>query len=308
MKRALLKWFIGTLLFLSLLVCLLILFFSFKDHSHYFRSIRGTQASISIQQYAYDARTQKSWLTINADNGFNVQAGLLAPRDSSKRYPAIILLGGKATGKYAVNYALDIDNVVILALDYPYAPRESYTFWTILWDVPRVRKALLDMVPSAILAADYLFSRHDVDTTRLVILGYSFGAPFVPAIVAHDRRAAAAIMVYGGGELTSMIRHNVARYESAWLSEFVGRLGGVLLHPLEPMTYADKISPTPLVMINGANDEQIPRYNTELFFHAAREPKKLIWLQSQHVRPDNEELTRRIISTLKEELKRLKIL
>jgi Prolyl oligopeptidase family len=308
MKRALLKWFLGTLLFLSLLVCLLILFFSFKDHSHYFRSIRGTQTSISIQQYACDARTQKSWLTINADNGFNVQAGLLAPRDSSMRYPAIILLGGKATGKYAVNYALDIDNVVILALDYPYEPRESYTFWTILWDVPRVRKALLDMVPSAILAADYLFSRHDVDTTRLVILGYSFGAPFVPAIVAHDRRAAAAIMVYGGGELTSMIRHNVARYESAWLSEFVGRLGGVLLHPLEPMTYADKISPTPLVMINGANDEQIPRYNTELFFHVAREPKKLIWLQSQHVRPDNEELTRRIISTLKEELKRLKIL
>ena len=76
-------------------------------------------------------------------------------------------------------------------------------------------------------------------------------------------------MVYGGGELTSMIRHNVARYESLWLSEFVGRLGGALLHALEPMKYADKISPTPLIMINGENDEQIPRYNTELFFNAA---------------------------------------
>jgi fermentation-respiration switch protein FrsA (DUF1100 family) len=115
-------------------------------------------------------------------------------------------------------------------------------------------------------------------------------------------------MVYGGGELTSMIRHNVARYESVWLSEFVGRLGGALLYPLEPMRYAEKIFPTPLVMINGENDEQIPRYNTELFFNAAREPKKLIWLKSQHVRPDNENLTRRIIETLKEELKRLKIL
>jgi fermentation-respiration switch protein FrsA (DUF1100 family) len=74
------------------------------------------------------------------------------------------------------------------------------------------------------------------------------------------------------------------------------------------MRFADKISPTPLVMINGVNDEQIPRYNTELFFNAAREPKKLIWLESKHVRPDNVELTRRIIATLKEELKRLKIL
>ena len=308
MKRALLKWFLKTLLLLAFLVCIFILFISFKDYSSYFQSTRGTQASISIQQYACDALTQRSWLTINANTGFNVQAGLLTPRDSNKRYPAIILLGGKATGKYAIDYALNIDNVIILALDYPYAPRESYTLWTILWDMPRVRKALFDMVPSAVLAADYLFSRDDVDTTRLIILGYSFGAPFVPAIVAHDRRAAAAVMVYGGGELTSMIRHNVARYESAWLSEFIGRLGGALLHPLEPMIYADKISPIPFIMINGANDEQIPRYNTELFFNAAREPKKLIWLKSQHVRPDNEDLTRHIIDSLKEELKRLKIL
>jgi fermentation-respiration switch protein FrsA (DUF1100 family) len=61
-------------------------------------------------------------------------------------------------------------------------------------------------------------------------------------------------------------------------------------------------------MINGENDEQIPRYNTELFFHAAKEPKKLIWLKSKHVRPDDKELTRHVITTLKEELKRLKIL
>ena len=308
MKCALLKWILAALLFITFLVGFIIFFFSFKDYSHYFQSAHGTRSSISIQLYACDKSTQKLWLTINADNEFSVKAGLLTPRDSSKRYPAIILLGGKATGKYAVNYALNIDNIVILALDYPYEPRESYTFWTILSDAPRVRKALLDMVPSTILATDYLFSRCDVDTTKLVILGYSFGAPFVPAIVAHDRRAAVAAMVYGGGELTSMIRHNVARYESVWLSELVGRLGGVLLHPLEPMKYVDRISPTPLVMINGTNDEQIPRYNTELFFNAAREPKKLIWLESQHVHPDNEDLTRRIIATLKEELKRLKIL
>jgi hypothetical protein len=307
-KHARLKWVLGAFLFLALFLCFFIVFFSLKDYSHYFQSTHGTLANISIHQYACDSRTQKSCLTISANNGFNVQAGLLAPRDSNKRYPAIILLGGKTTGKYAINYAINIDNVIILALDYPYEPRKSYTFWTILWDVPRVRKALLDMVPSAILAADYLFSRHDVDTTRLVILGYSFGAPFVPAIVAYDRRAAAAVMVYGGGEITSMIRQNVARYESVWLSEFIGRLGGALLHPLEPMIYADKISPIPLIMVNGANDEQIPRYNTELFFNAAGEPKKLIWLKSQHVRPDDEDLTRHIIDSLKKELRRLKIL
>jgi hypothetical protein len=305
---ALLKWFLRSFLFLAFLASFLVFFFSFKGYSHYFQSVRGAHTNIDIQQYASDAHTKKFLLRINTVNGFCVNAGLLAPNDSSRKYPAIILLGGKATGKYAINYALGIDNVIILALDYPYEPRESYTVWTIVSDVLSVRKAIFDMVPSAILGVDYLFSRRDVDTTKLIVLGYSFGAPFVPVIVAHDRRAAIAVMVYGGGELTSLIRHNVARYESFWLSEFVGRLGGLLLHPLEPMKYADKISPTHLLMINGENDEQIPRYNTESFFNASKEPKKLIWLKSLHVHPDNVDLTRRIIATLITELKGMKIL
>jgi fermentation-respiration switch protein FrsA (DUF1100 family) len=72
--------------------------------------------------------------------------------------------------------------------------------------------------------------------------------------------------------------------------------------------YADKITPTPLIMINGLNDEQVPRYNTKLFFNTAQEPKKLIWLESKHVHTNNPELTRKIIAELQKELKRLKVL
>ena len=308
MKRSVIKWLLSIILIFILVVSIVVLSLSLKDYSRYFQAQRGKLNYISLQVYEQNVSIQKSWLTLVSTSGFKVQAGLLAPRDSSKHHPAIILLGGKATGRYAIDYALDIDNVVILALDYPYEPRESYSFLTVLSDVPAVRKALIDMVPAAMLATDYLFRRNDVDSNKLVILGYSFGAPFVPAIVAHDHRSAAAIMVCGGGGLASMIRHNVRRYEGVLMSEFVARLGELLLNPLEPMEYADKISPTPVVMINGIDDEQVPRYNTELFFNAAREPKKIVWLESKHVRPDNVELTRRIIATIKVELKRMKVL
>lgn len=290
-------------LILFLLTLSVIFYLSSRDETQYFHERHGSLAEIVERR-----DSTKSWITLRNSDGFKVECGLLVPKDSSKRYPAVILLGGKATGKFAINYALDIDNLIILALDYPYEPRESYTIWTALWDVPAIRKALIDMVPAAMLATDYLFRRSDVDTTKLVILGYSFGAPFVPVISSVERRISVAAMVYGGGDLTSMIRHNVARYESMWMSELAGRLGGLLLRPLEPLRYADKISPTPIVMINGVNDEQIPRYNTEVFFNAALEPKKLIWLESRHVRPDNTDLTRRIVATLKDELRRLKIL
>jgi dienelactone hydrolase len=337
------KWSIFTrilkiLLLVAVLVATVVLSISFKDYTDYFRSRHGVLAEVIEKK---DTARGKYWITLRNSDGFRVDCGLLVPAQNpipcpikdaaspphrgrlsgghrskcgpenpiSKRYPAIILLGGKATGKYAIDYTLGINNVIILALDYPYEPRDSYNFWTITQDIPAVRQALIDMVPAAVLAVDYLFRRDDVDTTKLVILGYSFGAPFVPVIVANDRRAAVAAMVYGGGELHSMIRYNVARYKGPVLGEFVGFLGGaLLLRPMEPMRFADKISPIPLIMINGKNDEQIPRHNTETFYNAAREPKKIVWLQSKHVNPNNPELTRYIIATLKEELRRLKIM
>ncbi len=60
-------------------------------------------------------------------------------------------------------------------------------------------------------------------------------------------------------------------------------------------------------MINGTHDEQVPRRNAELLFAAAREPKKQVWLESKHVRPDNPDLTKKIVATLKAELGRLGI-
>jgi dienelactone hydrolase len=227
---------------------------------------------------------------------------MLTPRDNLRKHPAIILLGGKATGKYAVNYALDITGVVIIAVDYPYTTRETYTVINFLGDVPAIRNALIDMVPSVMLVTDYLLTREDVDTTRIVLLGYSFGAPFVPCIVAHDRRPAVAVMVYGGGDLRSLIVHNVRRYESEAVAQFAGTLAAFLLRPLEPMRYIDRVTPTPLIMINGTNDEQVPRHNVELLYHAAGEPKTIKWLESRHVRQDNLELTRMIVAELRREL------
>jgi fermentation-respiration switch protein FrsA (DUF1100 family) len=60
-------------------------------------------------------------------------------------------------------------------------------------------------------------------------------------------------------------------------------------------------------MINGTNDEQVPRHNAELLYNAAGEPKTIRWLESRHVRPDNVELTRMILAELKRELDRREI-
>jgi predicted esterase len=254
------------------------------------------------------ARSRKSWLTLTNTNGLRVECGVLTPQDSSRRSPAIVLLGGKTTGKNAIDYALGIEHVIIVALDYPFEPRPHYSFLQLIADVPAMRQALLDMVPAAMLVTDYLRTRTDVDTSRILLLGYSFGAPFVSCIAVHERRYAAAVMVYGAGGLRTLIRHNVLRYEGEIMSEVVGVLGAVLLAPLEPMRTIEHVSPTPLIMINGTNDEMIPRANVEALYERARAPKRLVWIESAHVNPRNPELTTRIIQTLSKELAALGIL
>jgi dienelactone hydrolase len=300
-----------------------------QDFQDYFQERRGILTQVSVDPIGSDTFFEKSWLRLENRDGFNVLCGMLVPkkvpgfsagRDSAetveirtqvpveKRYPAIVLLGGKATGKYAVDYALDIQDVIIVAPDYPYEPKPSYSFMEFALDLPEMRQAIIDMIPSVMLIIDYLWQRPDVDTSKIVMLGYSFGAPFVPCILAHDRRVAVAAMVYGGGDMGSLISHNVARYEGAVASEFVGQVSGLLLRPLEPLRFVDDISPIPLVMINGAHDEQVPRENTLMLYRAARQPKKLIWIESRHVHPKNVELTQRIVQTLKTELVNLNIL
>jgi dienelactone hydrolase len=301
-KRAVLKRVLSWFLFVAGAALVAGWYFYARDYTSYFEERRGTYGEALVRPVSKDSLVEKSWLTVKNKDGLRVECGMLTPRENREKRPAIILLGGKATGKYAVDYVLDVKGVVIIAVDYPYTPRETYTMTNFLYDVPAIRNALIDMVPSVMLVIDYLLTREDVDRSRIVLLGYSFGAPFVPCIAAHDRRVAVAAMVYGGGDLRFLITHNVRRYEGEAVSQFVGALGGLLLRPLEPMRYIGRVTPTPLIMINGTNDEQVPRTSVELLFNAAGEPKTIRWLESRHVRPDNVELTRMILAELKQEL------
>jgi len=303
MKRSLAVRLLQIFLVITGILLAVLWFFYTKDYSKHFRERKGSVASVSLHSKESSDPRRKSWLTLRSTSGMVVECGVLAPLDSSFRYPAIIVIGGKRTGKHAVDFAQNIPNLILVALDYPYEPKEGYTPLEFLSEVPEIRRALLDMVPSAMLVIDYLSRRADIDSSRIVLLGYSFGAQLVPAIMAHDKRPAVAAMVFGGGDIYSLIRHNVRRYEGPLTSECIAALGSLLLQPLEPLRYAREISPAPLLMINGLEDEQIPRESTERFYDEASKPKKIIWLESGHVNPVNVDLTHRIISTLIEELR-----
>ncbi len=304
--RRFLSGLLQIVLVLAAILVLGVAYFATRDYTADFRERHGSFQSVHTDSTDADTLVTRSWVTIRSTSGLQVACGVVVPHQPagtpSRKYPAIILLGGKATGKNAVRYAFNIDDVVIVSPDYAYEPRRSYSMLDFIGDLTEIHGAILDMIPSVMLALDYLERRGDVDMSRVVMLGYSFGAPFVPVVMANDARPAVAAMVYGGGDMETLIRHNVGRYEGPLVSDLVGRLSGVLLRPLEPLRHVGKISPRPVLMINGLDDEQVPRANAEMLYDSAGQPKKIVWIESKHVNPRNVALTAKIIGTLRDEL------
>jgi dienelactone hydrolase len=164
------------------------------------------------------------------------------------------------------------------------------------------------MVPSVMLAVDHVSRLPLVDTNRVILVGYSFGSPFVPSMMAVDLRIDVGVMAYGGGEVSSLIYHNVRRTEGPGFSALIGAAASVLLRPIEPVRFAPLIAPRTALMINGTDDERIPRENVDALWMALEAPKEQVWIESAHVHPTNVELTRMIIGEMKQALERKGIL
>ena len=263
---------------------------------------------VEVRPYGTDTLFVRSSLTLVSPHGLRVQCGLLEPREPGTRRPGIVVMAGREMGRRAIEHVTDVKNVIVVALDYGYEPRPQYTAKTFLSDLPEMRRAALDFVPSALLALEYLRHRPDVDASRIILLGYSFGAPLVPRIAAEDKGLALAAMIYGGGNLRTLIAHNVRRSRSWVMSHLAGLLGALLLRPLDPLRHAAEVAPTRLLMVNGRLDELIPRKNAEALYRKARNPKKIIWLDSTHISPKNLELSRRITKVVRNELVAMQLL
>jgi fermentation-respiration switch protein FrsA (DUF1100 family) len=135
-----------------------------------------------------------------------------------------------------------------------------------------------------ISVVDYLVSRPDVDRDRIGALGFSLGGAVSLAAASRDRRIKAVVDDSGLADIRD------------WLSP---GLWGALRHPGDPLSYASiqfsrlrlgvnimsfrpvteiaRISPRPVLIIQGTADTVVPIWEGRKNFAAAREPKSF-WL------------------------------
>lgn len=263
------------------------------------RARAGTLAAAEVRAAGEDAVSTYAEITLRGSGGRVALGRARVPRAGTAPYPAALLMGGINRGRRVVNVP-GLETIarfaIVLSLDYPMKQRRSaWEGRQFIATITQLRTVGLDTVADILLALDYLASRPDVDQRRIFLLGSSLGAPAVTIAGAVDTRPAAVVSLYGAGRLGSLVAHTLQHPDQRrpyprWQAVILGHALAWFLTPLEPVRYVDDIAPRPFLMVNGADDRLIPRANVLALFEAAGEPKDIIWMDGEHVQPDENAL------------------
>ncbi len=261
---------------------------------------KGDLAGARLAEAGSDAVSTFEELTLRSSTGQEVRAIIRVPRAGPPPYPAAVLVAGIGLGRKVAKVA-GLDAIgryaIVVSPDYPVKlHRRDWEGLNFLATTARLRGSAFDLVAQIGLQIDYLASRPDVRKDKIFLVGSSLGAPAVVIAGAVDTRPAAIIPLYGGGNIASLVTHTLQHGERdpfpAWQAAILARTLALFLTPLEPTRYAGRIAPRHFLMVNGADDSLIPRANVEALFDAARPPKDIIWMRSEHIEPDEKELIR----------------
>lgn len=206
--------------------------------------------------------------------------------------PGIVLVAGRETGREAAAVVPGPLDGFVLAVEYPDAIPEDLDALGIVRRLPSIRRTALRMPDALRGAARWLAAHPEVDSTRLALVGVSFGVPFA-ASAGRDRLFRGVALHYGGADLALLLRTNLP-VERPWLRRAAARIGAWFLRDLDPGRHVGAIAPTPLLLINAEHDELIPHESVRKLYEAARPPVRLVWLPYSHLMPGDVEVMREL--------------
>lgn len=257
---------------------------------------RGTLEQVAIDSAPAQDGHVNEVIRLESTSGLRVQVMLRRPVDSAgapRRRPVFVILGGYRTGDRAATLIPNTHGNIVAALAYPYEGDLGMKGLAVVPKVPALRRAILDTPAAIMLAFDHLLSRPDVDSTRIELVGASFGTPFATMTGALDPRATRVWSLHGAAWPYDQIELNLRRSIAIGPArKVVAGLATLLASGprFDPADWAPRISPRPFIMINARHDERMPREAIDALWRAAKEPKELIWLDGPHMQSNRREV------------------
>ena len=258
--------------------------------------LRGQLVAAETTAVGSRGRYMLERVRLRSSTGLDVTGRLLRP-STGERLPAILLNDGRELNSNAIDYLpAEFGDVVVLSVDYPEAIPYAVGVKDLVVNGGRVRKAARLIPASFSLAGEWLSSRADVDAARVGVVATSFAVPFATIAAVMDARFRDVGLIYGAGDFASVMAANLS-LRPGWLRRPAAWLATRPFREFEPERHVARISPRPLLMINGIDDPQMPRSAVESLYNAAREPKTLIWLRTGHLSPTDSVLIRALVDT-----------
>jgi len=212
--------------------------------------------------------------------------------DASAPHPGIVLVAGRYAGRQAAAVIPGPLEQMVLAIEYPADIPERISAAAWIRGLPAFVRAAHRMPGILSGAGHFLAALPEVDATRMTLVGVSFGVPFAAA-AGRDRVFTGVALHFGGADIGSMLRANLPISNSVLRSGFAA-FGAWIFRDLEPAKHVGAISPTPLLLINGSEDEQIPRSSALLLAERATPPVRQIWLHHGHLSSTDQGLLREL--------------
>jgi hypothetical protein len=263
-----------------------------------YRDLRGTLVAAETSVARPRGRYAAQSIRLRSSTGLVATGRLLSPTGRPIGcYPAVLLQNGREEDSRVIGrLPAEFGDVVVLALDYPAEMPYVMRLRDVVLHGERLQEAARKIPALFSLGASYLAQRADVDTTRLALAATSFAVPFATIAAAVDERFRNVALIYGAGDLPSVVAANLAvrprflRPAAAWLAT----------RPFTdffPERFVARIAPRPIVMVNGIDDPQMPVRAVRRLYDAARPPKEIIWLRTGHLAPTDSALIRSLVDT-----------
>jgi len=251
------------------------------DFSEYFLERQGRLAAADISFREAGDGWERFDVALRDDRGIEIDAILQIP-DNIQAATTLLVLAGVRTNRRSIESLEAVGPLVLLFIDYPYeGKRSKLGAGEFLAAIPRMRRAILDTPAAVTLAVDFLMTRTEVDRSRILLVGGSFGALIGPAATAFEPRLAGAAFLFGAGDLRTLMAANIpAPGWAAWMGASVVSL---MTSPVEPTKYIGRIAPRPVFILSGRSDERLPESCTRALHDAAREPKRVRWIEAEHL-------------------------
>jgi dienelactone hydrolase len=260
-------------------------------------------------------------IVLGERTGATATLSLPATVAPGERLPALLVFGGFESAGQVLSLLAPVKGaaVALASFDYPFSAPRKLEFPGSLSALPEARALYPSTVLGILSLIDELKKRPEIDPDRIVLIGASFGAPFVLGAAARSASAAGVVIVQGFGRMPETAEHALMRswgrrYGSwmrpaAWL---LSRALWLYLGIPSPEDSARSLGPEKRVFVIASEEDSfIPRESSESLWEAVRSSRaraRLETMSGGHLMPGSETLIASMIARVEAWMRSEKLL